>query len=66
VAKPENAWFLEDVMKDITLAERLGMLAAGFLLPAGVIRSCSWRRSQSGQPRDRHFLERAAPGRPKA
>ena len=34
--QPEGAWFLEDVMKEITLIERLGMLAAG-LLPARVI-----------------------------
>jgi acyl-[acyl-carrier-protein]-phospholipid O-acyltransferase/long-chain-fatty-acid--[acyl-carrier-protein] ligase len=35
--QPEHAWFLEDVMKDITLVERLGLLLAGLLLPARVI-----------------------------
>jgi acyl-[acyl-carrier-protein]-phospholipid O-acyltransferase/long-chain-fatty-acid--[acyl-carrier-protein] ligase len=37
VEQPENAWFLEDVMKDITPVERLGPLVAGLLLPARVI-----------------------------
>jgi acyl-[acyl-carrier-protein]-phospholipid O-acyltransferase/long-chain-fatty-acid--[acyl-carrier-protein] ligase len=37
VEQPENVWFLEDVMKDITRVESLGMLAAGLLLPAWVI-----------------------------
>jgi acyl-[acyl-carrier-protein]-phospholipid O-acyltransferase/long-chain-fatty-acid--[acyl-carrier-protein] ligase len=37
VDQPQSAWFLEDVMKDITLVERLGLLAAGLLLPARVI-----------------------------
>jgi len=37
VEQPENAWFLEDVMKDITLVESLGLLTAGLFLPARVI-----------------------------
>jgi acyl-[acyl-carrier-protein]-phospholipid O-acyltransferase/long-chain-fatty-acid--[acyl-carrier-protein] ligase len=37
LAAPDGACFLEDVMKDITLAQRLGMLAVGLLLPSRVI-----------------------------
>ena len=35
--QPEGAWFLEDVMKEITPVEKLGMLTAGLMLPARVI-----------------------------
>lgn len=37
VAQPEGAWFLEEVMAEITLVERLGLLIAGLLMPARVI-----------------------------
>lgn len=37
VAQPEGAWFLEEVISEITLVERLGLLIAGFLMPARVI-----------------------------
>jgi acyl-[acyl-carrier-protein]-phospholipid O-acyltransferase/long-chain-fatty-acid--[acyl-carrier-protein] ligase len=37
LATPEGAWFLEDVMKTIGPALKLGMLVAGLLLPARII-----------------------------
>ena len=37
IEKPEGACFLEDVMKAITPAQKIGMLIAGLLLPARVI-----------------------------
>lgn len=37
VAQPEGAWFLEEVISEITLVERLGLLIAGLLMPARVI-----------------------------
>jgi acyl-[acyl-carrier-protein]-phospholipid O-acyltransferase / long-chain-fatty-acid--[acyl-carrier-protein] ligase len=37
VTQPEGAWFLEEVMSQITPLERLGLLIAGLLLPARVI-----------------------------
>lgn len=37
VEQPNGACFLEDVMTEIALVERLGMLAAGLLLPARFI-----------------------------
>jgi len=37
LATPPGAVFLEDVMKEITALQRLGMLVAGLLLPAGLL-----------------------------
>lgn len=37
LVQPEGAWFLEDVMQGITPLVKVGMFAAGLLLPARVI-----------------------------